>query len=496
MKRHLKAFGVVMMAIAFVGSAWVVAGGVPDIGPCGKPPPPKPAQRAGAEGFAPLPLPATPQRRTEKKKPPTPPVVVVKIMTGTPLDWATDQNDINNLLIWMQTKLKISFTYEEKKFSEIPFDASRLPILYRTGHNAFTFSEGERSAIRDYILKGGFIIFDTCCGRKEFADSVRKEMAAIFPERPLKKLEPDHAIYRCYYDVPLVRYTAAAGISGSAPPPLEGIDIGCRTGVVFSPYDLSCGWDMHTHQQCSGVYAEDALKLGANLIAYATATKAMGASLAESRVYVDQEVSRADKFRIGQVMHGGQWNPDPAGLSTLLDTVSGTSSMKVSFATQPLKLDGEQLTSFPFIYMTGHTDFALSNAEVAALQKYLKAGGFLMADACCGRKAFDAAFRRELKRVLPEHKLETLDPRHPLYSVHYKVGAVNYSQAAVVQGKVKSPGPAALEGITVNGELAVVYSPYDMGCGWELKPHPYGIGYESADAVKLGVNTVMYAVTH
>ena len=40
-------------------------------------------------------------------------------------------------------------------------------------------------------------------------------MAAIFPERPLKKLEADHALYRCYYDVPLVQYTAAAGISGA-----------------------------------------------------------------------------------------------------------------------------------------------------------------------------------------------------------------------------------------------------------------------------------------
>ena len=496
MKRHWKLAGVVLLTVAFVGSAFVMAGGVPDIGPCGKPPPPKPAQRAGAEGFAPLPLPVTPQRRTEKKKPPTPPVVVVKIKTGTPLDWATDQNDINNLLIWMQTKLKINFTYEEKMMSEIPLDAARLPMLYRTGHNAFSFSESERSALREYILKGGFMVFDTCCGKEEFADSVRKELAAIFPERPLQKLAPDHALYRCYYDIPLVRYTPATGISGSAPPPLEGIDIGCRTGVVFSPVDLSCGWDMHTHGHCKGVYAEDSLKLGANLIAYATATKAMGASLAESRVFVDQERTRADKFRIGQVIHSGQWNPDPAGLSTLLDTVSGSSTMKVSFATQPMKLDSGELTAYPFIYMTGHNDFVLSSSEVAALRKYLQAGGFLMADACCGRKAFDAAFRREMERVLPGHKMQAVDAKSPIFSVHNKISTVNYSQAAVVQRKLQSPGPPALEGVRVNGELAVVYSPYDLGCGWELKPHPYGIGYESADAIKLGVNIVLYAVTH
>jgi len=469
---------------------------VKDAGPCGKPPPPKPAQRASAEGFAPLPLPVVPQRRTEKKKPPTPPAIVVKIKTSDKLDWATDENDINNLLIWMSQKLKIKFSYTEKSLGEIKLDATRLPMLYRTGHNAFTFTEAERARLREYVLKGGFIYFDTCCGRKGFAESVRKELAQIFPERPLEKLASDHPLYRCYYDVPLVAYTPAANIPGMAPPPLEGIDIGCRTAVVFSPLDLSCGWDMHTHKHSAGVQAEYALKLGANMIAYCTATKAMGRSLAESRVYTDKDRSKADKFRIGQVIHGGQWNPDPAGLSTLLDTVSTTTSLKVSFGTQPMKLEIKELTTYPFIYMTGHKGFQFEDSEVQALRAYLKAGGFLMADACCGRTAFAVAFRREMARVLPGTKMAELPTSHPIYSIHYKVASVNYTQAAVVQNKLSNPGPPRLEGLMVDGNLAVVFTPLDMGCGWELKPHPFGVGYESPDAVRLGVNIVMYAVSH
>ena len=469
---------------------------VRDAGPCGKPPPPKPAHRASAEGFAPLPLPVVPQRRTEKKKPPTPPAIVVKIKTSEKLDWATDENDINNLLIWMGQKLKIKFSYTEKTQLEVDLDATRLPMLYRTGHNAFTFTPDERERLREYVLKGGFILFETCCGRKEFAESARKELAQIFPERPLEKLASDHPLYRCYFDVPLVAYTPAAGITGMAPPPLEGIDIGCRTAVVFSPLDLSCGWDMHTHQHSAGVQAEYALKLGANMIAYCTATKAMGRSLAESRVYLDKDRSKADKFRIGQVIHGGQWNPDPAGLSTLLDTVSTTTSLKVSFETQPMKLESKALTTYPFIYMTGHKNFQLGDTEVQALRAYLKAGGFLMADSCCGRKAFTVAFRREMARVLPGAKMVLLPTSHPIYSIQYKVASVNYTQAAVVQNKLSNPGPPRLEGILVDGNLAVVFTPLDMGCGWELKPHPFGVGYESRDAVRLGVNIVMYAVSH
>ena len=396
----------------------------------------------------------------------------------------------------MEQKLKLELGCEEKSLDEIELDAARLPMLYRTGHNAFRFAEPERKRLRDYVLKGGFIYFDACCGRKAFADSVRAELAAVFPQRRLRKLPADHPLYRCYYDVPSVAYTPATGIRGMAPPPLEGIEVGCRTAVVFSPYDLSCGWDLHTHKDGKGVRCEYALKLGANLIAYATATKAMGTSLAESRVYVDTDPARADKFRIGQVVHGGQWNPDPAGLSSLLDAVSASTSLKVSFATQPLRLDSKALTTLPFLYITGHGDFRLSDREVAALRAYLAAGGFLFADACCGRQAFDAAFRREMARVLPRHGLQRLPARHRLYSIHHRIRTVSHTQAAVLGRRLHKLGRPTLEGIAINGQLAVVYSPLDLGCGWELKPHPYGIGYESRDAIRLGVNVVVYAVSH
>ena len=92
--------------------------------------------------------------------------------------------------------------------------------------------------------------------------------------------------------------------------------------VVFSPHDLSCGWDMHTHElgDCSYIESEDSLKIGANLVAYATATRDLNVSLADAKTYVDAEPTKADKFRVGQIVHEGDWNPDPVGLRNLLDT--------------------------------------------------------------------------------------------------------------------------------------------------------------------------------
>ena len=56
---------------------------------------------------------------------------------------------------------------------------------------------------------------------------------------------------------------------------------------------------------------------------------------------------------------------------------------------------------YPLLYMTGHHDFRWSDQEAAWLQQYLKAGGMLLADACCGRLAFHLAFEREMARRSP-----------------------------------------------------------------------------------------------
>ena len=53
-----------------------------------------------------------------------------------------------------------------------------------------------------------------------------------------------------------------------------------------------------------------------------------------------------------------------------------------------------------------------------------------------------------------------------------------------------------LEGVTKDGRLAVVYSRFNLGNGWERFPHPYSRGYASDDAIRLGVNILAYAMSH
>ena len=49
---------------------------------------------------------------------------------------------------------------------------------------------------------------------------------------------------------------------------------------------------------------------------------------------------------------------------------------------------------------TGNEQFELDEQETAALRSYLAPGGFLFGEACCGRKGFDAAFRRMIRAAM------------------------------------------------------------------------------------------------
>ena len=153
-----------------------------------------------------------------------------------------------------------------------------------------------------------------------------------------------------------------------------------------------------------------------------------------------------------------------------------------------------RIGDYPLLYLTGHFDFQWSEAAVARLRNYLQAGGMLLADACCGRLAFDAAFRRELSKVLPGEHLQQLPPDHPLYHVHYDVERVQYTPRTYEDfGQLSGP---TLEGMTLDGRLAVVYSRFDLGNGWEQFPHPYSYGLAAEPALELGTNVLVYAVTH
>ena len=96
-------------------------------------------------------------------------------------------------------------------------------------------------------------------------------------------------------------------------------------------------------------------------------------------------------------------------------------NIKGSVVPTPLDIGSPALlaTMPPFVFFTGHKDFKLTEDEVANLRHYLQNGGAIWGDnslAGFGSR-FDVAFRREMKRVIPDKdkKFEELPLTHPIF---------------------------------------------------------------------------------
>ena len=473
---------------------------------CGPPPQAAPQHRTGGESFAPLPLPVTPLRRSEKKKPPAPPALIGKMAMG-PIrwvtregkrvqyrDWMTDPADVHTLLDWTAEKLGIKYRSIEADFAHFSYDPRELPALLFAGHNHFELNDEVRQNLARYVLDGGTIIGDACCGWNDFTESFRREMELTFPGRPLRKMLPEEPVFSSYYKLGNFTYKKGDGSTFNDAPCLEGIDFGCRTGVIFSPYDMTCGWDGHEHPRGTRLVIEEARQIGANIVTYVLGTFQLGRFLSSTKVYYEAEAPSRDDFVFAQVKHGGDWNPDPSAVHNLLKFARDNSTLEVKFKRQDVELTDPKTATYPLLYMTGHREFALSDEEVGRLRRYLEAGGLLLADACCGRMAFDMAMRRELKKVFPDQQLQRLPLDHPIFHCHYDITSVDYTPRVREDfGPFDTP---ELEGIIVDGRLVVLYSKFDLGNGWEQFPHAYSYGMMDEDALKIGANAIVYAVTH
>jgi hypothetical protein len=188
------------------------------------------------------------------------PVLINKLRHAPWADWNNDADDIRNLVGAVSRDWKHLLTWQVVDAEAATVDALlQAPIAYLSGHQAPEFDAPAKRNLRDFVEQGGFILAEACCGRGEFDLRFRALMKEIFPE-PGYELHPlgeDHAIWRA-------RHVIAAGSH-----PLWGIEVGCRTVVVYSPGDLSCYWNQAENSPAHPV-VQEAIKLGQNIVDYAT----------------------------------------------------------------------------------------------------------------------------------------------------------------------------------------------------------------------------------
>ncbi len=469
-----------------------------------------PKQISAAEALPPLPLPATPLRRTERKKPPQPEVLIGKVIwgesasftdsSGDPMqiaDWNLCPTDVQRLLEKTR-ETGLSYHWTNVNLSDFQLDPKTLPALLFSGARTLRLSDAHLGALRSYVLDGGTILCDSIAGSPYFYDSARKAFLRAFPECRWRVIPADHPVHHMFVDVTRV---SCHGQAGMTEPFLEGIYVGSRAGVLISKYGLGCGWNRDVDRLAQLPRAayydpKSAGEIGVNLAAYVVGYAEAGAVEARPEIYgtMDRRTP-TDEFVFAQLKHDGAWNVHPGAATNLLTKLRRHTTIRVNLKRVVVDPQQEDLAGYAFLYLTGLDDFSFSPRAVSALQQFLRSGGFLLVNNGLGLGTFDRAVRRELARVLPETGFQLLPGTHGLYGSLFKIDDVRYS-SGLAQANPSLGNRPQLWGAFLGGDLRVLYSPYDLEAGWLPAPYPLMKGYESASAERLGMNIIAYIMTH
>lgn len=169
-----------------------------------------------------------------------------------------------------------------------------------------------------------------------------------------------------------------------------------------------------------------------------------------------------------------------------LKEVAKETGLNVSPAFEKIKLAGHEVFNTPFCIFTGEGDFKLTEAERANLKRYLENGGFILASPGCSDEEWNKAFLRELAIALPGSKTSTIPFSHELFSTVNKITKLN----------VKGGSTAMLQGVFINGRLALVYSPEGLNDVANAQGCCCCGGAEIREARQVNVNSLAYALLH
>jgi hypothetical protein len=181
-------------------------------------------------------------------------------------------------LIYAGTKSSVCFSEEflsrvasessistSRKFKPVKLgekEVFRFPFAVMTGEGAFTLTDEERKHLKLYLEKGGFLLASAGCSSKEWSDSFVREMEAIFPDRKLADVPMDHPIFRTVFDI---KQLDTKGEDAK----LQGLSIGGKVVVIYSPDGLNDTSTMHGCCCCGGNEIKNSQEVNANILVYA-----------------------------------------------------------------------------------------------------------------------------------------------------------------------------------------------------------------------------------
>ena len=231
---------------------------------------------------------------------------------------------------------------------------------------------------------------------------------------------------------------------------------------------------------------------------------------------VDEPMAELHMARVIYRTYGGAgsrgfiqpwWAIDyPFAEEHFFDALRRLTNMSVSDDSVHLELSDDRIFRFPFLFLQqpGQGNWRPTNDEAENLREYLLRGGFMLVDDFHGPYDWQV-FQAAIQKVLPDRQIIDIPQDDPFMHVFYDLeqgtpipGERHLRMSRSGQVVAQMEGPSRWRGIyNDDGNLMVAINfNMDMGDAWEHADDPYYPNPMTATAYRLGVNYVIYAMTH
>jgi hypothetical protein len=158
-----------------------------------------------------------------------------------------------------------------------------------------------------------------------------------------------------------------------------------------------------------------------------------------------------------------------------------------------ISIGSPDLFRYPLAYMSEPGWWDMPDEDAANLRAWFGKGGFMILDDFAGEMQL-SNFQAQLLRVLPGARLVQLDESHPIFNSFFEIPDVGFAHPY-------SGVPAAFLGVYEDNDpskrlLLIANYNNDIGESWEFSDTgmlPIDI---TNQAYKLGINYLVYAMTH
>ena len=373
---------------------------------------------------------------------------------------------------WMKVNLKANLN----ELLEAPY------ILIR-GFKAPKLHRSSKKTVKKYLVYGG-ALFGMARIAKKHGNMFEKpfvELASeLCPNIKMKKLPSTHPVYSIKHKIP-TKYQC-----------LRAIEDDCRIVVLYSRKNLFRGYKSRRGKKEE---LSDGMKLMENVSEYIAQCGALRekldhvytVSLAHPRdvrsgmMVIPHVVRKADENRVHTM-----------ALPMLLEELWRRDKIRTASADKAIIFKDLDPKTYPLVYLNAKK-WEYSEEEEKALEKYIRSGGRVFAEALGGSEEFDKGIRKMLSALFAK------DTFKPARRNHYLMKAVNRAWILKATpellkkngGKRKFREPV-FEILEIDEKPVMVYSKYDLACGWSDYPCFKRLGYSKKNALKMARKIVKF----